>query len=1001
VIEAPKVDPRTREEVMAQARRLLARSVAGWPAQPSNRAADALIGVFGRLCETVIDRLNNAPRKHLLAFLDMLGASPMPAQAARVPLTFHLAAQHTGHVTVPALTQVAATLEKGEQQPVLFETEREMVVTSAELVAVTVKEGSADRFDDHGAIREQPAPHGVSMFHGTQLIEHHWYIDLPLATPPPIIQKLGIGIELDKPIQPSAPNWLQWELWNGTPGFAIPLRSASDSTHELTTSGEITFDAVPGIPQTDIRGRKGYWLRCRTIAPLTDPARMPSIRNVAVRVESARQKLPVDAASTNGAVLDPTKDFFPFGQHPSFGDTFYLSNIEAFSKSGATVTLHIVLTNPASGGSQLPIPPVSARGVRLRWEVWDGISWITAGICEFGRENRDDAAGFSDTTKALTESGEVTFRLPPSTASLKFAGKQGFWIRVRLIGGDYNRPEVRDAATVPKLPLPSPPAIAAISVDYNLQVTALPVAMLTYNDFTYREVMAQAGSFQPFQTETEQVSHCYFGFKTQNKFSDRSMSIYLGVANPADRKTMLDMSAPAQAIPVWEYWDGLAWTKWTVIDDTDAFRRSGIIRFLAPRDFPVRSAFGKDACWIRVRVLATGNYDPRLRLVVLNTTMASHTITLKDELLGSSNGTPGQRFATTKSPVLAGQQLEVLEPAMPSPEARRLIREEEGDDAIRPVTAGDPRGPGVWVRWHEVPNFNGSGPRDRHYVIDRAAGRVDFGDGINGRIPPAGSKNIVMARYQTGGGASGNRKIHTIEQMKTAIPYVDKVTNWEPAAGGADAEPIDKLIEHAPRQLRHGYRAVTAQDFEDLAMLASPGVARAHAVPLYDLVQDPDATAPRPGVVSLIIAPVVNPSTPFERRPTPSMELIRRVRDYLDEHRLTEADLVIVGPEYVAIKVEVEVAVFDVDKASEVELAVSRALSRYLHPATGRWDGQGWHFGQEPARSDLYALIEDVPGVDHVRELKVTRVEDRPGAYKTGYFLICAAEPQVTATLEK
>jgi hypothetical protein len=133
----------------------------------------------------------------------------------------------------------------------------------------------------------------------------------------------------------------------------------------------------------------------------------------------------------------------------------------------------------------------------------------------------------------------------------------------------------------------------------------------------------------------------------------------------------------------------------------------------------------------------------------------------------------------------------------------------------------------------------------------------------------------------------------------------------------------------------------------------------------------------------------------------PSIELIRRLRDYLDERRLTEADLVIVGPEYVAIQVETEVTVSDVSTASDVELAVLRALYRFLHPALGRADGTGWDFGEEPAVSDIYALIEDVPGVDHVPELKITRLEDRPGAYKTGHFLICGAAPRVTVTLEE
>src|SRR5690349_17549672 len=120
-LDSPPVDSRSREDVASQVRDLLGYALPGWPRRPSGAAADALISVFAQFCGIVINRLNNAPRKNLLAFLDMLGASPLPAEAARVPLTFHLAAQHTGHASVPAFTQVAAALEKDEQQPVLFE----------------------------------------------------------------------------------------------------------------------------------------------------------------------------------------------------------------------------------------------------------------------------------------------------------------------------------------------------------------------------------------------------------------------------------------------------------------------------------------------------------------------------------------------------------------------------------------------------------------------------------------------------------------------------------------------------------------------------------------------------------------------------------------------------------------------------------------------------------------------------------------------------------------
>ncbi|MCM0593898.1 MAG: baseplate J/gp47 family protein [Gloeotrichia echinulata DEX184] len=128
--------------------------------------------------------------------------------------------------------------------------------------------------------------------------------------------------------------------------------------------------------------------------------------------------------------------------------------------------------------------------------------------------------------------------------------------------------------------------------------------------------------------------------------------------------------------------------------------------------------------------------------------------------------------------------------------------------------------------------FTGQDSRDRHYVIDRITGEIRFGNSANGLIPPIGIGNLRIRRYQTGGGTVGNRPANTIVQLKTTVPYVDKVTNPEPATGGANAEIIESLIERAPRTVRHGTRAVTFEDFEDLAMLATPEVARAKCVPL-------------------------------------------------------------------------------------------------------------------------------------------------------------------------
>jgi predicted phage baseplate assembly protein len=143
------------------------------------------------------------------------------------------------------------------------------------------------------------------------------------------------------------------------------------------------------------------------------------------------------------------------------------------------------------------------------------------------------------------------------------------------------------------------------------------------------------------------------------------------------------------------------------------------------------------------------------------------------------------------------------------------------------------------VQWLETTDFYGSGPRDRHYGLDHLTGEIRFGDGLAGLIPPVGAGNLRLTEYRTGGGDAGNRPAGAIVQLKTTVPYVDKVTNYEAAAGGADAESLGSLIERAPRSIRHNGRAVTVEDFEDVALLASPEVARARCIPLRNLASDP------------------------------------------------------------------------------------------------------------------------------------------------------------------
>lgn len=458
-------------------------------------------------------------------------------------------------------------------------------------------------------------------------------------------------------------------------------------------------------------------------------------------------------------------------------------------------------------------------------------------------------------------------------------------------------------------------------------------------------------------------------------------------------------SAPPARSPAtrvsWTYLnDQRQWASLVVQDDTDGLTRSGAVSFLVPRDISrtQRHLFERKLFWIRAGLVGDQPATvyapaPKLKGVVLNTTLARQQLTRVNEVLGSSNGQPHQRLRTFKRPVLPGQSLSVLERRDP-----RLT-----DDAQ------------LWTPWFEVDTFHASQPMDRHYTIDRANGEIQFGNGQQGMIPPIGIRNIRLDVYRSGGGVSGNLSQGSLQTLVTSLRQVRQVTNHETAQGGADSEALSALLNRAPRTLRHRGRAVTQEDYEDLARLSSTGVARAMCVPLIDLAQHPCAVindigdeVAGAGHVSVIVVPQ---STAV--RPLPSQALLDQVRDKLLACSLATASLSVVGPLYLRVDVQIKVRLRVLREAQRVQHQVEALLNAYLHPLTGR-NGQGWPFGRQPFASDIHQLLRDVPGIDHVSSLTLQlsaneRPLDCPGnpteaIAACGRFLIHAGTHTVTVS---
>jgi hypothetical protein len=126
MMQTPKIDPRSRQDVAAQLKKL-AQTLTEWRPNPNGPAdaGEALIEIFARYSEIIIERINLLPENNFLAFLNLIGAKLSPPIPARVPLTFSLAANSPVDVLVPRGTQVSAPPVEGEEEEVIFETVQE------------------------------------------------------------------------------------------------------------------------------------------------------------------------------------------------------------------------------------------------------------------------------------------------------------------------------------------------------------------------------------------------------------------------------------------------------------------------------------------------------------------------------------------------------------------------------------------------------------------------------------------------------------------------------------------------------------------------------------------------------------------------------------------------------------------------------------------------------------------------------------------------------------
>jgi hypothetical protein len=721
-----------------------------------------------------------------------------------------------------------------------------------------------------------------------------------------------------------------------------------------------------------------------------------------------------------------------FGVDPA-GRPTLVALRERFSSSSLAslpTTTAVSFVVDASVGEWTPIVEDTSANPELSWEYSNGKGWWKLPVT-------------LDDTQNLKTTGALDFEIPDDMAAADWAGKTNFWIRARLIGGDYGQPKVtvhtkdlgndeteqtidRSSAGI------HPPLVLRLRISYGV-AEALPTSVLAEDSGSIREQSeanrvagAIVEAFVPLGIALGRLSggsssseaaepcppECDCGSAGAGTSAGRPATPpqVASVTPMVGRALLVGLDAVPEGGPVSVLLlvdsernhdafapltvEALIADRFVPIVTSDATRglgESGLLQMSFTVPPTRRELFGKTLTWLRLTPARAAGGDvsewkPSLRGAYLNAVWASAAETMTRELLGSSDGAPNLTVTLARPPLLHDTlELRVLEPL--GEEERAALR--QGDPAR---VLDDVDGlPGDWVRWRAVIDPADEAADERVYAIDEATGTVRFGDGLHGMIPPIGTDSIVAFSYRRteppkpGSEASAPANLigpRTPLNLVSPIESVESVIAADQAAGGAPPESDDRVLRFGFARQRHRGRVVTGEDLEDLALESSPDIVQARRIG-------------REGSVRLVI--VMRGDDPL-----PTAAQVRELRRLLLDASPTALgaphSLEITGPAVRRLRVKLRLHVAALDDAGRVSNEVEKRLSSLFDTARGGTDHDGWPIGADVTPDDIALALVDTPRLESIEDLALVEVRDDadrpwPGNVKSGELVMLDQDP--------
>lgn len=258
--------------------------------------------------------------------------------------------------------------------------------------------------------------------------------------------------------------------------------------------------------------------------------------------------------------------------------------------------------------------------------------------------------------------------------------------------------------------------------------------------------------------------------------------------------------------------------------------------------------------------------------------------------------------------------------------------------------------------WHPRPDLLKSNGDATNFVVEietDGTAYLRFGDDRTGERPKSGT--TFDATYRVGNGVRGNvgaeAIAHIVSNDPTVTSAILKVRNPLSAKGGVEPESIEDVRQRAPSAFRTQQRAVTPEDYAEVAE-RHPQVQKAAATFRWTgSWRTVFVTVDRLGGLPV--------DDTFEED----------MRRHLEKFRMAGHDLEVEGPRFVSLEIEMMVCVKRDYFRSDVKAALLEVFSNRILPdgRRGAFHPDNFTFGQPVYLSRLYAAAQAVAGVASVQ----------------------------------